>query len=84
MRLLAPVALQPRSRRGRQEPLHPRLQDSRLGQVRGLPQGRGALRFRTEAVSRRGCRTLRCCKSQRPVALQQLPAPLKAAVGCKS
>jgi len=50
-------------------PLHARQQRARLERVRELPQRRSALRFRSQAVSRRGCRTLRSSKEQRAVAL---------------
>ena len=39
----------------------------------GLPQGRGALRFRSKAVPERGRRALRRRSGERPVALQELP-----------
>jgi len=82
VRLLAPVALQSRSGSRGQEPLHPRQQGAGLGQVRRLPQGRGALRIRAEVDARPGSRTLCCRQGQRPVALQQLPPSGPPAVGC--
>ena len=56
MRILASVALQPRTGNRRKEPLHARLERAGLGQIPRLPQGRSALRFRHEAISDRGCR----------------------------
>ncbi len=44
-------------------------------------EGRSPLRFRNEAVPRRGSRTLRSRQRQRPLALQQLPTPLPRTVG---
>ena len=70
VRLLAPVALQPRRRGGRQEWLPSRLEGARLEQVPRLHYGRGALQLPDEDLPPVGRRTLRRHRAQRQTALR--------------
>lgn len=72
VRLLAPVALQPRRGRRRQERLPPRLEGARLEQVPRLHYGRGPLQLPDEDLPPGGRRTLRRHRTQRQAALRGL------------
>ena len=72
MRLLAPVALQSRSGRGRQEPVQPRLEGAQLGKLPRLPARRGSLPLRQEGLPQRGRGTLRRGPEDGPAPLQDL------------
>ena len=72
VRLLAPVALQPRRRGCWQERLPPRLEGARLEQVPRLHYGRGPLQLPDEDLPPGGRRTLRRHGAQRQTALRRL------------
>ena len=69
VRLLAPMALQPRRGRRRPERLPPRLEGARLEQVPRLHHGRGPLQQPVEDLPRGGQGTLRQDPTVRTAAL---------------
>ena len=72
MRLLAPVALQSRSGRGRQESVLSRLEGAELGKLPRLPALRGPLPVSEEGLPQRGRGTLRRGPEDGPAPLQDL------------
>jgi len=72
VRLLAPLALQPRPHRRRQEPVQPRLEGAELGKLPRLPHGRGPLPVSQEGLSQRGRGALRRGSEDGSAPLQDL------------